>query len=149
MQFVAIIGLDGKTATGIEVPADVLAALGPAKRPKVSVTINDYTYPSTIGSLGGRSLIPLSAEVRARAGVSAGDQVTVDVVADDQIRRAEVPADLAAALDRDPEARRAFEKLSYSHQRRHVLAIDQAKTLPTRERRVTAAVIQLAGPPAG
>jgi len=87
--------------------------------------------------------------VRAKAGVSAGDQVTVNVVADDQIRRVEVPADLAAALDREPAARRAFEKLSYSHQRRHVLAIEQAKTLPTRERRVTAAVAQLANPPAG
>src|ERR1700730_6791513 len=61
MRFHATIRLDGKTATGIEVPADVLVALGPGKRPRVRVTMNGYEYPSTVGSMGGRSLIPVSA----------------------------------------------------------------------------------------
>ena len=82
MRFHATIELNGKTATGIEVPAGVLAALGPGKRPSVRVTINGYSYPSTVGSMGGRSLIPVSADVRSQAGVSAGDEVDVDVVAD-------------------------------------------------------------------
>jgi hypothetical protein len=103
MRFHLTIRLDGKTATRIEVPADVLAALGPGKRPKVQVTINGYTYPSTIGSMGGRSLILASAEVRAKAGVAAGDAVEADVVADTQSRTVEVPEDLAAALDRAPQ----------------------------------------------
>jgi Domain of unknown function (DUF1905) len=82
MRFRATIRLNGKTATGIEVPAEVMAALGPGKRPKVRVTINGYDYPSTVGSMGSRSLIPVSAEVRAKAGVAAGDEVDVDVAAD-------------------------------------------------------------------
>jgi hypothetical protein len=145
MRFHATIRLDGKTATGIEVPADVLAALGPGKRPKVQVTINGYTYPSTVGSMGGRSLIPVSAEVRAKAGVAAGDEADVDVVADTGPRQVEVPGDFVAALGRDPAARQAFESLSYSGQRRHVLAIEQAKTAETRGRRIDRAITELSG----
>jgi Bacteriocin-protection, YdeI or OmpD-Associated/Domain of unknown function (DUF1905) len=148
MRFHATIRLDGKTATGIEVPAGVLAALGPGKRPKVQVTINGYTYPSTVGSMGGRSLIPVSAEARAKAGVAAGDAVEVDVAADTQPRTVEVPEDLAAALGRAPAARRAFEQLSHSGQRRHVLAVEQAKTAETRQRRIDKAVAELSAAPA-
>lgn len=143
MRFHATIERSGRTATGIEVPAEVLAALGPGKRPSVRVTINGYSYPSTVGSMGGRSLIPVSAEVRGRASVSAGDEVDVDVVADDSPRQVEVPADLSAALDREPAARQAFGRLSYSGQRRYVLAIEQAKTAETRQRRIGKAVAEL------
>jgi hypothetical protein len=143
MRFHATIRLDGKTATGIEVPADVLAALGPGKRPKVQVTINGYSYASTVGSMGGRSLIPVSADVRTKARVAAGDEVDVDIVADTQPRSVEIPADLAAAFDAEPAARSAFETLSYSGQRRHVLAIDQAKTAETRRRRIAKAISEL------
>jgi Bacteriocin-protection, YdeI or OmpD-Associated/Domain of unknown function (DUF1905) len=145
MRFRATVRLDGKTATGIEVPADVMAALGPGKRPRVRVTINGYDYPSTVGSMGGRSLIPVSAEVRAKAGVAAGDDVDVDVVADTEPRRVEVPEDLAAALGGVPAARQAFERLSYSGQQRHVLAVTGAKTPQTRQRRIEKVVTELSG----
>jgi hypothetical protein len=148
LRFHATIRLDGKTATGIEVPADVLVALGPGKRPRVRVTMNGYEYPSTVGSMGGRSLIPVSAEVRAKAGVAAGDEVDVDVVADTEPRRVEVPEDLAAALDGEPKASRAFEQLSYSNQHRHVLAVTQAKTAETRQRRIGKVVTELSRAPA-
>src|SRR5580693_868193 len=135
MRFQATIRLDGKTATGIEVPANVMAALGPGKRPRVQVTIDGYSYPSTVGSMGGRSLIPVSADVRAKAAVAAGDDVEVEVVPDTEPRSVDVPGDLAAALAAQPDARTAFEALSYSNQRRHVLAVEQAKTAETRQRR--------------
>jgi hypothetical protein len=143
MRFRATIALHGKTATGIEVPADVMAALGSGKRPKVMVTINGYSYPSSVGTMGGVSLIPVSAGVRDKAGVAAGDEADIDVVADAGPRTVEVPADFAAALDRVPAARGAFDKLSYTGQQRHVLAIAQAKTAATRERRVQKAIAEL------
>lgn len=143
MRFHAIIALHGKSATGIEVPADVVAALGQGKRPKVTVTINGYSYPSTVGVMGGVSLIPVSADVRAKAGVAAGDEVDIDLVPDAAPRTVEVPADLAAALASVPAARQAFDKLSYSGQQRYVLGIEQAKTAETRRRRVEKAVTEL------
>jgi hypothetical protein len=145
MHFQAVIRLDGRTATGIEVPAEVLAALGPGKRPAVTVTINGFTYPSTVGSMGGRSLIPVSAEVRARAGVAAGDTVEVELAADTAPRTVTVPGDLAAALDGSGQARQAFARLSVSGQRRHVLAVEQAKTAETRDRRIAKVVAELTG----
>jgi hypothetical protein len=145
MRFHATIALHGKSATGIEVPADVVAALGQGKRPKVTVTINGYSYPSTVGVMGGLSLIPVSADVRAKADVAAGDEVDIDLVPDTGPRTVEVPADLAAALASVPAARQAFDKLSYSGQQRYVLGIEQAKTAETRRRRVEKAVTELAG----
>jgi hypothetical protein len=143
MRFHATIALHGKAATGIEVPADVMAALGAGKRPKVKVTINGFSYPSTVGSMGGLSLIPISADVRAKAGVAAGDAVDVDVVPDTEPRTVEIPADLAAALDEAPGARQAFGKLSYTGQRAHVLSVGQAKTADTRARRVAKVITDL------
>ncbi len=135
--------LGGKTATGFEVPDEVVEALGSGKRPAVTVTVNGHTYRSTVARMGGRYLLPLSAENRAAAGLQAGDEVDVELALDTAPRVVEVPPDLAAALDAEPAVRAAWEKLSYSHQRQHVLAIEQAKAAETRQRRVAKAVEML------
>jgi hypothetical protein len=145
MKFSAILELGGKTATGIEVPAEVLAELGSSRRPAVWVTINGYRYRSTVGSMGGRAMLPVSAEVRAQAQVAAGDNVAVELELDDAPRTVEVPADFAAALAAHEPAQRAFDSLSYSNQRRHVLSVEGAKTAQTRERRIAKSIDELAG----
>ena len=142
MKFHATLGLHGKTATGIEVPAEVMAGL-PGKRPAVAVTINGHTFRTSIGSMGGRSLLPVSAEVRKAAGLTAGDEVDVALRLDEAPREVAVPDDLAAALAAEPAAGAAFGKLSYSLQRRYVLGIDDAKTPETRQRRIAKAVADL------
>jgi hypothetical protein len=144
MRFTTTVELHGKTATGMAVPPEVVEALGGGKKPAVTVTVGGHTYRTSIGSMGGRSLIPLSAERRTAAGVSAGDEVEVDVELDTQPREVDVPADLAAALDAEPAARARFDALSYSNQQRHVLAVGGAKAEATRQRRVAAAVATLA-----
>jgi hypothetical protein len=143
MKFRATIQLHGKTATGIQVPDDVVAALGSGKRPPVRVTIGKHTYRSTIAPMGGVFLVGVSAENRGAAGVTAGDEVEVTIELDDAPREVVVPADFAAALDERPDARRTFEKLSYSHKRQHVLAIDDAKTAETRQRRISKSIDML------
>ena len=143
MRFSTTVELGGKTATGMEVPAEVVTALGAGRKPAVQVTVNRHTYRSTIATMGGRFLLPLSAENRTAAGVAAGDAVEVDVELDTTPRTVEVPADLTAALDADPEVRRRFDALSYSHQRRHVLAVEGAKADATRARRVAGVVAAL------
>lgn len=145
MRFRASIDLHGKSATGIVVPPEVVEGLGSSKKPKVTVTINGYRYPSSIASMGGRFLLPVSADVRAGAGVGAGDVVDVDVELDTAPRTVDVPPDLAAALKASPTAAAAFAALSYSNQRRHVLSVEGARTAETRERRIAKAVAELAG----
>ncbi|WP_116452137.1 YdeI/OmpD-associated family protein [Blastococcus litoris] len=143
MEFRTTVELGGRTATGLEVPAEVVDALGAGRKPPVVVRIGGHSYRSTVAVMGGRYLLPLSAENRTAAGVSAGDEVDVDVQLDTAPREVTVPEDLAAALEGDAAARAAFDALSYSHRRRHVLAIEDAKTPETRQRRVTKALEML------
>lgn len=144
MRFQTTLLRNGKTATGIEVPVDVLAYLGHGKRPPVRITINDHTYRSTVAVMGGRSMVGVSAENRAAAGIAGGDEIDVDMELDDEPRVVEVPEDLAAAFGESPAAREFFERLSYSQQRWYVLGIEQAKTEETRTRRIHKAVEALA-----
>ena len=143
MRFRAIIQLGGKTATGIRVPAEVVESLGSSKRPAVRVTINGHTYRSSVASIGGEFMLPVSAEIRERAGVAAGDEVDVDIELDTEPREVSVPPDFMDALDRDADARRFFDGLSYSNKQRFVLSIEGAKTAETRQRRIAKAVSEL------
>jgi hypothetical protein len=136
MRFRTTLELAGKTATGFRVPADVVAALGAGRRPPVVVTINGFTYRNTIAVYGDESLLGVSAENRAGAGVAAGDIIDVDLELDTAPREVIVPADLQAALDADPAAAAFFERLSYSNRQRHVLAVEGAKSDETRSRRI-------------
>src|SRR5574338_92159 len=96
--FKALLRLEGKTATGIEVPEQVVAALGAGKKPPVYVTIGGHTYRSTVAAYGEVYMIPVAAEHRAAAGVSAGEMVEVTLERDDDPREVSIPPDFAAAL---------------------------------------------------
>jgi len=143
MRFHATVQLNGKTATGIEVPAEVIAGLGQGQRPPVRVIIGDYSYRTTVARMGGRYLVSLSAENRAAAGVAAGEEVEVDLELDDAPREVEVPADLAAALAQDDAARATFETLPYSHRKEWVRWITEAKKPDTRTTRITKTIQSL------
>ena len=140
MRFRTTIQQSGKTTTGIEVPEQVIEALGSGKRPAVKVTINGYSYRSTVAVLGGQYMVGVSAEHRAGAGVAGGDEVDVDIELDTAPREVRVPADFAAALDVEPAARRTFDGLSYSNKSWHVLQVEGAKTDETRQRRIARSV---------
>src|SRR5258708_19606653 len=114
MKFRTKILAAGKTAAGIEVPAKVVAALGSSKRPPVRVTINGYTYRSTVAVMGGVFMLGVSNEVRQSAGVAAGDKVDIELELEDKPRDVELPADLSAALVRNAKAKKFFEALSFS-----------------------------------
>jgi Bacteriocin-protection, YdeI or OmpD-Associated/Domain of unknown function (DUF1905) len=143
MRFRAIVELNGKTATGIEVPADVVAALGQGQRPAVQVRIGAHSYRTTIGRMQGRSLIPLSAENRAAAGVAAGDEVDVELEPDTAPREVETPVDLAEALTADEAARATYESLAFTHRKEWVRWVEEAKKPETRAARIARTVESL------
>jgi hypothetical protein len=144
MKFRATLDLAGKSATGITVPEDVLAALGSGRRPAVRVTLRKHTFRTTVGTVDGLAKISVSAVVRAEAGVAAGDELDVDIALDDQPREVSLPADLAGALDADPGARAFYDGLSYSKRNAYVVWVESAKKPETRERRVAEAAALLA-----
>ncbi|MFF2885810.1 YdeI/OmpD-associated family protein [Paenibacillus sp. NPDC057967] len=143
MRFKTEIILGSKTATGFEIPGEVVESLGKGKKPPVVVTIGGYSYRSTVAVMGGKFMLPLSAENRQGAGVAAGDQVEVELSLDTETREIVVPDDLAAALAQEEAAAAFFAGLSYSNKNRIVYQIGQAKTAETRERRIRKAVESL------
>jgi uncharacterized protein YdeI (YjbR/CyaY-like superfamily) len=93
--------------------------------------------------MGGKFMISVSKDVREKASVKGGDELEVELELDTAPREVDVPADFAAALDADAEARRFFDGLSYSNRRRFVLGIEDAKTPETRQRRIDGTVAKL------
>src|SRR5207245_4684802 len=102
-------------------PAKIVESLGPSKRPPVRVTINGYTYRSTVASFGGVFMIGISAEVREQARFAAGDEVEVNLELDTEVRAVSVLADFAVARRRAAVGGRSFDTLSDSDRRRLVV----------------------------
>lgn len=143
MRFRTVIEQSGKTATGIRIPDEVVAALAAGKRPRVRVTINGFTYRSTVAVLGGAFMVGVSAENRAGANVVGGDEVDVDLELDTEPRVVTEPPDFAAALDAEPTARRTFDGISPSNRSWHVLQVVGARTDETRQRRIARSIEML------
>jgi hypothetical protein len=144
MKFKTTLIQTGKTSTGIMIPPAIVEGLGAGKKPPVNVTLNGtYTYRNTVAVMGGDYWVGVAAEHREKSGVKGGDKIEVELALDTAPREITVPEDLAAALAKDKVARAAFDKLSYSHKRQHVLAIEGAKAADTRARRVGKAIEML------
>jgi hypothetical protein len=109
-------------------------------RVPVKVTLNGYTYRSTIAAIGGPPCIPLRRSNREAAGLEGNETIEVHLDLDTAVREVTPPADLVGALKAAPPAWDRWRELSYSHQREHVEAVEQAKKPETRARRIAAAV---------
>jgi bacteriocin resistance YdeI/OmpD-like protein/uncharacterized protein DUF1905 len=143
MRFHTTILQGDKTATGIRIPPEIVESLGAGKRPPVTVTINGYTYRSTVATVDGAPMVGVSAVNREGAGVAGGDEVDVDIELDTAPRVVELPSDFAAALAADAFAQATFDKLSNSNKGWHVSSIQGAKTDETRQRRIAKSVATL------
>lgn len=128
---------------GLEVPPKIVDALGAGKRPRVTITINGHSWKSRVAIMRGRYLLGLSNANRQAAGIATGDEVEIEVEYDAEIPVVTEPEDFALALDADPVARAAYDRLAYSHKREHVLAVESAKKPETRARRIEQAVAML------
>ena len=132
--------VDMGRALAFDLPFDPKEAFGKVRAP-VRVTINGYEFQTTVGAMSGRYLIGLNKQVRAGAGVSPGERVSVELVLDDEERTVEVPEDLATALDSD--ARAFFDSLAYTDRKEYARWIEDAKRAETRQARVAKAATML------
>lgn len=136
---------EGLNATGIRVPAEVIAAFGTQKKPKVKVSLSGYTYRSTVAAYGDVFMLPLNQAHRQAAGVEAGDEVEVTLELDLEPRTVEVPDDLRAALSDKAGALEAFEALSYTKRKEFVRQVEEARAQETRSRRISNIVEKAGG----
>lgn len=123
----------------VKLPFDVRAIFGKA-RPPIVVTLNGYSFRSTVAVYGGESFIGIRRSNREAARLVPGKTVAITITADLAPRTVEPPKDLAAMLKKDAKLRAAWEALSFSHKREHVDALEQAKKPETRARRLAKAV---------
>jgi hypothetical protein len=135
----------GDGPLGIVVPPEVVDELGAGKRPAVVVKVKGLEYRNSIAVMGGRFLISFSTDKRKATNSHGGEEVDVELDLDTAPREVVVPEDLQNALEANPAAKAAFEKLSYSNKSRHVLSVEGTKNPETRQRRVEKAINELGG----
>lgn len=145
MQFTAELESTGGSTAGFRVPEALVESLGGGKRPKVTVTINGYSYRSSIAPMRGEYWLGVAQAHREPAAVEPGGRYDVDIELDTAPRVVEVPPELATALAAEPAAAAAWAALSYSHQRRLAEPIAAAKAEDTRARRVAKVIAELRG----
>jgi len=123
-------------AAAVLLTDDQVEGLGGGKTPPVRITVGGHTVAARIMRRGGQNLIGFSRAVREELGVEPGQAITINIELDDQPREIAVPDDLAAALDAEPSAREAFDRLAFTHRKEYVRWVEEAKKPETRERRV-------------
>jgi len=134
--FIAIIQNAGGGGAFVEVPFDVEAAFG-SKKPKVKAMIEGVPYRGLLVRMGGPNHILIILKgIREQVGKTFGDEIKVSVELDVEERVVTVPAELKRVFKSEKEAKAAFEKLSYTHQKEYVTWINEAKKIETRTRRV-------------
>src|SRR5262245_18741551 len=131
----------------VAVPFDPRPVFGKVRAP-VKVTLNGYTYRSTIAAMGGEMFLPLRRSNRAPAGLLGGEPLSVTLELDTEKRETRPPADLVKALKAAPPAWDRWRELSFTRQREPVEAVEQARPPETRQRRIERAVRYVGARPA-
>lgn len=140
LKFSTVLLQAGKTATGIKIPDGIIEKLGAGKKPAIKVTINGFTYRSTVAVMGGAYMVGVNAENRAGAKVKGGDKIDVVIELDTEERVVEVPVEFQQVLNKNAAAKEKFESLSYSKKKALVLPIQVAKTKETADRNIQKAL---------
>jgi hypothetical protein len=138
-----------KEAHFIRVPAAVLTALGPEKRAPVTLTINGHTYRVRIAVYSGQSYLGVRREIREAAGIEAGDQLTLVLEYDAELRTVELPDAVRSAVEADARTAAAFDRLSYTRKKELVEWVTGAKRPETQRRRMAQAMAMLLARPTG
>jgi hypothetical protein len=141
-RFSAVLGGEEGERPTVVLPFDAKQRYGKARAP-VRGTVNGAAFRTTVAVYSGVHLIGLNKEVRERAGVEIGDEVTVELERDDEPREVDVPPELQQALSANSEARTAFDGLSYTHRREYAQWIGEGKRPDTRQRRAARALEML------
>lgn len=126
--------------TGIVVPDEVIERLGAGRRPAVIINVNGYEYRNTVGIMGGKHMLSISAAIRKETGLKGGDAIHVILATANVPREVDMPSEFEEALSAEPTLSAFFSTLSNSLQRYHVDNINAAKSADTRQRRIERAI---------
>ncbi len=132
--------------TYFEVPVDLAQELKPGNKKEFKVKGKLDAHPIKRVSLfpmgGGKFILVLNAALRKAIGKKHGAMVKVQLEADNS--EFIFNKDFIDCLNDEPVANKFFQSLAGSHQRYFSKWIDDAKTEPTRVKRIALAVNALA-----
>ena len=143
MKFTSSVWANEDGNTGIIVPDHVIEELGGGKHPKVSLTVNGFTYRSSIAKMGDQFLIPVSKARRTEGNLEVDVPYEIDIELDTAPREVDLPDELAAHFETDSAAKATWDAMSYSNQLRLITPIHNAKKPDTRQRNVDKVIAQL------
>lgn len=143
-QFEAIIKrVEDKDATYIEIPFDIEKEFG-VKRVKVKAKFDGYDYRGSIVNMGlGCYIIGITKAIRKEIGKDVDDSILVEIEKDEEVREVELPIDFKSELEKNEEALKFYNSLSYSVKRKYCLWITDAKREETRQKRIIEAIVKL------
>ncbi|MDX2077645.1 MAG: YdeI/OmpD-associated family protein [bacterium] len=132
-----------KNVSGISVPPDVIATLNSGKKPKVIITLNGYSYRSTVAVMGNAFMIPFNQDHRMASNLNGDETLDITLELDTEPRTVEIPDDLLAALSAQAGLVDKFNRASYTVQKEFVRQVRDAKTPETREKRIAKVIEKL------
>jgi hypothetical protein len=134
--FHAVIESGGGGSAFVIIPFDVEKEFG-QKRVKIKATIDGEPYRGTLVRMGSpHHVLIVLKEIREKIGKTVGDEISIELEEDLDLRQVEIPADLQKALQSEPAAHAFFNRLSFTHQREYVRWITEAKREQTRQTRI-------------
>jgi len=136
-------GVPGTWSTVI-LPFNVEKTFGSKARVAVKGTVNGAPYRgSAMPSGDGSHFLVVNKTLQKQAGAGPGDTLSITMEPDTEERTVELPEELQAALKKNPAARKAFEQMSYSHQREYADHVREAKKPETRQARAAKSVAMI------
>jgi len=138
---VKLIGQPGSQVAALKPPFDVVRVFARKGRVAVKGTINGFPFRSSLMNMGDGHMMAVNAQMRAGANCQAGDTVSVVMELDEDERVVELPPYLK--INSDPQAKAAWARLSFTHQKEYVREIEGAKRPETREKRIAAMMAAL------
>ena len=120
----------------IRLTFDPASKWGARERYHVAGTINGSSFRGVVEQAGKKHLLALGAAWRRCAGLKPGDRVDATLAIEGP-QRDELPSDIAAALNAEPEAAAFFDSLAGFYVQNYLRWIDATKRSPeTRAARI-------------
>jgi Domain of unknown function (DUF1905)/Bacteriocin-protection, YdeI or OmpD-Associated len=131
-------------AAFVEFPYSVEQEFGTKGQVKVQVQFDGIRYRGSLAKMGHHChFVGITQEIRKAIGKGPGDLVQVVLQKDDAPRVVQLPDDLTALLNKNPQADHFFRKLSYTHKKEYVEWINSAKKQETRQKRLEKTIAML------
>ena len=80
-------------------------------------------------------ILGLTQDIRKQLGKTFDDEVLVNLIEDKEERTVDIADDIAFVFNKNPDAKKRFDAMSYTHRKEYIRWIEEAKKPETRENR--------------